>query len=320
MGMRARTAILRSEVFLGHNTGEHFERAARMVAIERELERRQLLDRRPTVKINPATDEMILRVHTEAHLAHLEAVAASGGAWLDADTVVRPDSLDVARLAAGAASSAIDAMLDEQIDRAFVIARPPGHHATPSRAMGFCLINTVAVAAEHAIASGLQRVAILDWDVHHGNGTQDAFYGRSDIFFCSIHQSHHYPGTGFRAETGIGEGAGCTLNIPLPAGTTDSTYLDVFRQQVRPAVNAFRPDLIIVSAGYDAHANDPLGDMQVTDEGFRALMTDAIELANAHGGKLLAVLEGGYDTSTLARCVADGIELLDTVPVGPAGS
>lgn len=309
--MRARTAVLRSSSFLGHDTGDHVERAARIQAIERELQRRDLIGNRPEVTFGAATDDQILRVHTEQHLQRLEALAASGGGWIDADTVVREDSVNVARLAAGAACAAVDAIANGSIDRAMVIARPPGHHATPNRAMGFCLFNTVAIATEHARANGYQRVAIIDWDVHHGNGTQDAFYGRSDVLFCSMHQWPYYPGTGSSAETGLENGAGFTCNVPLSAGSGDADCLHVMHNVFRPIVESFAPDLIVISAGYDAHEHDPLGDMVVTDEGFQALMRAAIALANQFGGKMLVVLEGGYLAPALATCVADAIEVFD---------
>lgn len=310
--MRSRTAIIRSTAFLQHDTGDHPERSARIIAVDCALERTRLLGTRPTVACTPAPDAAILRVHNPAMLAHLECVAAAGGGWLDSDTVVRPESVEVARMAAGGAINAVDAMLTGQIDRAFVVARPPGHHATAERAMGFCLLNTVAIAAAHAIATGLERVAIIDWDVHHGNGTQDIFYGRADVLYCSLHQSPLYPGTGAREETGTGAGAGHTVNVPLPPGTDGDRFLDAFRHDIVPAIDRYAPRLLMISAGYDAHGNDPVGGMALTDQAFRALMRDAIVLAERHcEGKLLAVLEGGYHSQTLARCVTDAITLLD---------
>jgi acetoin utilization deacetylase AcuC-like enzyme len=314
--VRQRTAILHDRVFLGHDTGNHVERAARIAAIDTLLQRERLLGDRPRVSFTPAPDDAILRVHTPGLLHALETIAARGGAWIDADTVVQPDSLDQARLAVGGALNAVEALLDGRIDRAFVIARPPGHHATPTRAMGFCLLNTAAIAAAHAIAHGAQRVAILDWDVHHGNGTQDAFYGRGDVFYCSLHQWPFYPGTGLARETGSGPGGGTTLNIPLAAGTDGATYLEVVRREVIPALDRFAPDLVIVSAGYDAHEDDPLGALELTDDDFDTLMRESTTLADRHGGRLLVVLEGGYDVDALARCVAGAITVLDE-PQGP---
>ncbi|MEJ7900592.1 MAG: histone deacetylase [Thermomicrobiales bacterium] len=310
--MRSRTAIIRSSAFLKHDTGDHPERPARIIAVDCALEQRLLLRNRPTVACSPAPDAAILRVHTPAMLADLEAVASAGGAWLDSDTVVRADSVDVARMAAGGAINAVEAMLSGQIDRAFVISRPPGHHATAGQAMGFCLLNSAAIAAAHAIDAGLERIAIIDWDVHHGNGTQDIFYGRADILYCSLHQSPLYPGTGTRDETGVGAGVGHTLNRPLPPGTDDDRFIDTFRQDIVPAVDRYAPQMLIISAGYDAHHEDPVGGMALTDQAFQRLMQESISLADLHcGGKLLAVLEGGYESRALARCVADAIALLD---------
>ncbi len=303
-----------------HDTGDHPERASRIIAIDCELERRHLVGQRPNVVASPASDDAILRVHGQGMLDELEDVAAGGGAWIDGDTVVRAESVDVARLAAGAAINAVDAMLAGDIDRAFLIARPPGHHATPTRAMGFCLLNTAAIAAADAIERGCKRVAILDWDVHHGNGTQDIFYGRSDVLYISLHQYPMFPGTGSEAETGIGEGEGYTINIPLEVGTSDAGYLEHLRKTVAPAIDAYAPDLLILSAGYDAHAEDPIGGMRVSDEGFRQMMREIVPVANRHGGKLLAVLEGGYNARALARCVCDAIEILDDIPAKTTSS
>ena len=219
---------------------------------------------------------------------------------------------NVARLAAGASVAAVDAVMDGPARRAFVVARPPGHHATPLRSMGFCLLNSVAIAAAHAVHRGLTRVAILDWDVHHGNGTQDAFYERSDVLYVSLHRAPFYPGTGASTETGKGAGKGFTLNIPLLVGTGDATWLHQMEGVVVPAIDAFRPELLLVSAGYDAHVDDPLGGMTVAEAGFEEMTRVAIGLANRWcGGRLVMVLEGGYDPPALGRCVADAIELLD---------
>jgi len=286
-----------------------------MAAVERELKDRNLLASRPIVEFAPAPDDAITRIHEPALLGGLESVAQSGGGWIDADTLVGPDSVDVARLSAGAAIAAVNAVIDGPSSRAFVISRPPGHHATPSRSMGFCLINTVAIAAAHALQHGLDRVAILDWDVHHGNGTQDAFYDRSDVFYCSLHRSPFYPGTGAASETGAGDGIGSTLNILLPAQTGDTAYLHHLRNVVMPAINAYEPELLLVSAGYDAHRGDPLGGMGVTEPGFQEFTRIAIEMAEDRcDGRLVLVLEGGYDPPALARCVADAVEILDAWP------
>ena len=309
---QSRTFVYHSSAFLGHDTGNHVERAARIAAIDRELDRRALLTNRPQVDVTPVDDEAILRVHTPAHLANLERWTAEGGGWIDGDTVLREDSLALARLAAGGAVSSVIAVLEGTIDRAFVVARPPGHHATPDRAMGFCLLNTVAIAAAAARAQGAARVAVIDWDVHHGNGTQDIFYGRSDVLYASLHQWPLFPGTGSATETGTGDGVGYTLNCPLPAGTDDTGFLAALDDAILPAIAAFRPSIILVSAGYDASTNDPIGGMLVSREGFTSAMERTVAVAESTcEGRIVAVLEGGYDPPTLATCVADAIQALD---------
>jgi acetoin utilization deacetylase AcuC-like enzyme len=182
----------------------------------------------------------------------------------------------------------------------------------PDGGMGFCLFNTIAIAAAHALANGIERVAIVDWDVHHGNGTQDAFYDDPRVLFCSLHQWHWYPGTGAAAERGIGRGVGYTVNVPLPAGSDDAAYLTALRDFVVPRIDSFQPQLLLVSAGFDAHTDDPLGLMRVSEDGFADLATACLALADAHaGGRLVAVLEGGYDPAALGRSVASVVQALD---------
>lgn len=306
------TVLLRSERFTGHDTGTHLENPNRIPAIDAELQRRDLLGHRRELPFGPAGDETIERVHDADYLAAIEVIASGGGAWLDADTIIRKDSVEVARLAAGAGLAAVEAALAGEVRRAFVLARPPGHHATPAGGMGFCLLNTVAIAAAHALASGLERVAIIDWDVHHGNGTQDAFYDDPRVLFCSLHQWPWYPGTGATAERGSGRGEGFTLNLPLPAGSDDAVYLATLRDHVVPRVRAFGPELVLVSAGFDAHAEDPLGGMLVTETGFAGMAGLCLALAEEHAeGRLIVVLEGGYVPDALGRNVATVIATLD---------
>lgn len=316
-----RTSLFHSPAFQGHRTGHHPENPSRVAAINRELNRRGLLSGRPEAEFGPATRVAILRIHEPHLLDDMEAIANRGGGWIDADTMLGSDSLGVAQLAAGAAVAAVNAVMDGPARRAFVVARPPGHHATPFRSMGFCLLNSVAIAAAHAVHRGLTRVAVLDWDVHHGNGTQDAFYERSDVLYVSLHRAPFYPGTGASSETGKGAGKGFTLNIPLLAGTGDATWLHQMEGVVVPAVDAFRPELLVVSAGYDAHVDDPLGGMTVEETGFEEMTRIAIGLANRWcGGRLVMVLEGGYDPPALGRCVADAIEILDVAPLASDGA
>jgi acetoin utilization deacetylase AcuC-like enzyme len=307
-----RTALCHSLAFTGHDTGGHPENPSRIRAIDRELHDRELLTGRPEIAWESATDEMVTRVHDPGYLASLRQITRAGGGMLDPDTIVRPDSLEVALSAAGAAVAAVDAVLDGRVTRAFVLSRPPGHHALPGRGMGFCLLNNVAIAAAHARARGVERVAIVDWDVHHGNGTEAAFLDDPAVFYASTHQAPFYPFTGFASERGRAAGMGATLNIPLEAGSGDAALLRAMTGQIAPALEEFGPELIFVSAGYDAHRNDPLAMLEATDEGFRILTQAVIDLADdLCDGRLIFVLEGGYDPPALARCVADAIELLD---------
>jgi acetoin utilization deacetylase AcuC-like enzyme len=309
---KRRTALLRSPAFLGHETGGHPEAPRRIAAIESALAAAGLADARPEVPFGPSGLEPLERVHDLAYLDGLEELALAGGGALDADTLVRRDSWEVALLGAGAAVAAVDAVLDGRAEAAFALVRPPGHHATPGRGMGFCLVNNAAVAAAHAVARGLDRVLVVDWDVHHGNGTQDAFWERGDVFFASLHQWPLYPGTGSAGERGGGPGLGFTLNVPLPVGTGDGAFLAAFDATVLPAVRAYRPQLVVVSAGFDAHAADPLAGMRLSEAGFAALAGRVAALADEHAeGRLVAVLEGGYDPAALGRSVVATVRAFD---------
>ena len=306
----ALTAIIRADAFAGHDTGMHPENPGRYRAILAALRDAGMLDQGRDLPHEPASDEAILRVHTAAHLHLLKSIAAQGGGWIDADTMVAPDSLDVARRAAGGAIAAADAALAGR--RAFALGRPPGHHATATHAMGFCLLNSIAIAAAHARHHGAERVAIIDWDVHHGNGTQDIFYEDGDVWYVSIHQHPLYPGTGYPNETGRGAGAGATANYPLPPGTGDAEWLATYDARVAPFIEASRPDLILLSAGYDAHLDDPIGGCRVSDDGFAALVARTRDLADRLcDGRLAVVLEGGYDPDALGRCVVRTVRALD---------
>lgn len=307
-----RTALLQSPRFQDHDTGSHPENATRLQAIAAALDREQAHVIRPEIPFGPATDEALMRVHDARYVAGLRDFTAQGGGWLDADTYAGPDSFQIAALGAGAGVAAVDAVLDSVVQRAFVLCRPPGHHATPQRGMGFCLFNTVAVAAEHALDRGIERVLIVDWDVHHGNGTQDAFYDSDRVLFCSLHQSPLYPGTGAAYEQGEGTGLGYTLNVPLPAGTDDARYLAAFDEFVVPAANAFQPQIVLISAGFDAHQRDPLANLRLTTSCFAALAERVAKIANDHAqGRVIAILEGGYDPPALAESVLAVLAILD---------
>jgi len=230
---------------------------------------------------------------------------------LDMDTRVSPESWEAALGSAGGAIAAAAAVADGMLSSAFVATRPPGHHATPDRAMGFCLFNNVAVAARHLQATGRAgRVLIVDWDVHHGNGTQDVFYEDPTVYYLSLHQAPHYPGTGDALETGDGPGRGTTLNVPLAAGTPRETYRARFREALARAVEAARPDFVLVSAGYDAMKDDPLGGLLLEPEDFHGMTREVLDAASVCGGRVVAVLEGGYDPIRLGQAVVQTIRAL----------
>jgi acetoin utilization deacetylase AcuC-like enzyme len=306
------TALFWTDRFTGHDTGAHVERPKRAEEIGLRLKSRGLLANRPDMYVQSVPTELLERVHDPRYLAGLERFASSGGGWIDADTYVGVDSLEIAGLAAGAAVGAVHAVLENQAPHAFALGRPPGHHATRYRAMGFCLYNSAAIAAEAAIAGGVERVAILDWDVHHGNGTQDIFYERADVLYCSVHQHPNYPGTGLASEKGSDAGRGFTVNAPLPPGQGDRVYLRLFDELFAPRIAEYEPELLIISAGFDAHHDDPLAEMQVTERGFAELTERSVDLADrVSGGRMAAVLEGGYDLTALGRSVEAMIRVLD---------
>ncbi|HET9015156.1 MAG TPA: histone deacetylase [Thermomicrobiaceae bacterium] len=302
-----------SERFRLHDTGAHPENAQRLVTVERHLRAVGLLERRAMIEPRAATEDEVALVHDRYYVRFIEQLANAGGGYLDSDTYVSPETYQTALLAAGAAITAVDTVLDTDQRRVFAFPRPPGHHAEPANGMGFCIFNNVAVAARHAIdRRGLGRVAILDWDVHHGNGTQTIFYDSDQVLFISVHQWPLYPGTGQRDERGVGHGQGLTINIPLPPGSDDNVYLRVFDEQIAGPIAAFRPDLLIVSAGFDAHRDDPLALMEVTEAGFAAMAARVRRWADSlTNGRLAVVLEGGYNQDALARSVAATLQTLD---------
>lgn len=256
-----------------------------------------------------ATREELGRVHTADYLDSIAALAGRS-AMLDADTYTSPESEEIARLAAGAA---VDAALAawRGLEPAMAMVRPPGHHAEPEKAMGFCFYNNAAIAAAALRADGAARVAVVDIDVHHGNGTETAFYRDPDVFYASTHQFPLYPGTGAASARGAGAGEGATLNVPLPAGTRDDAFLAAYDNEILPALTAFRPDAVVVSAGFDAHVNDPLGGLRVTTEGFRALVTRLDEFSrNVSKRRTVWITEGGYDLASLRACLDATIGVL----------
>lgn len=298
-------------IYLTHDTGHHVENARRLEAIIAHLTETGLTTKLSLVPPRAATTEEIALVHHEHHIAQIQAVAKKGGGWLDMDTVMSSGSYQAALYAAGGLIQATEVVLGDG-GSAFALVRPPGHHATATQAMGFCLFNNIAVAAQYArLKFKLERIAIIDFDVHHGNGTQDSFYDDPGVLYVSTHESPLYPGTGSVTETGTGEGTGTTVNIPLPMGCGDSEYLAVFEQLIAPALRRYQPQLILVSAGYDGHWSDELALMQLSTSGF-ARITEVIKglAEELCRGKLVFTLEGGYNLEALAASVAATFEVL----------
>jgi acetoin utilization deacetylase AcuC-like enzyme len=309
----AHTALIWSDDYRLHDTGAHPESPERIGALRRSLEAAGMFDDRLVLAPVPATIEQVEAVHAPELIAFVRQVAEQGGGWLDPDTPLSDASYDIALLAAGGACLAVDAIMDHRAPRAFALVRPPGHHAEPDRAMGFCMFNNIAIAAAHARERhGLERVAIVDWDVHHGNGTQAAFWHDPSVLFISLHQYPFYPGTGAVNERGAGAGEGYTINVPLPARSGDDVYAAAFESIVVPALDAFAPQLVLVSAGFDAHHDDPLALMAVTTDGFTAMARALLRVADAHcAGKLVLVLEGGYNLAALGTSVVAVLRALD---------
>jgi acetoin utilization deacetylase AcuC-like enzyme len=296
-----RVGIYDSAVFREHDAGPgHPERPERLDAIRLGLLDADLEGRLESIAPREATYDELRRVHTEDHIA---AIAATAGRTVrfDPDTQAGPRSYAAALLAAGAACDAVDRILDGALDRAFCLGRPPGHHAEADRAMGFCLFNSIAVAAAHALARGLTRVLIIDFDVHHGNGTQAIFASDPRVLYVSSHAFPFYPGTGALQEVGEGDGRGFTVNLPLPMGCGDAEYALLYRAIVVPVARHFDPEIVLVSAGFDAADGDPLAGMRVTAKGYGMLAAACLEAASgAAGGRAVFVLEGGYDDAALA--------------------
>jgi acetoin utilization deacetylase AcuC-like enzyme len=307
------TLLYTDPIFLEHHTGDHVEVADRLRAITSRLERTGLARRCQSGEFKPLAETAVARTHDPRVILRAKQVCQHGGGQLDPDTVVSPRSFEVALAAAGAAAAAVDAVLLGREQNALCLVRPPGHHATPSHSMGFCIFNTIALAAQHArVKHQLGRVLIVDWDVHHGNGTQDIFYAHPEVFFYSVHRYPFYPGTGSKDETGTGPGLGYTLNVPLRFGTSRPEFREAFASNLERIADKFKPEMILLSAGFDAHAEDPIGSLGLEVEDFAGLTRGVMELARVHAaGRIVSCLEGGYNQQRLAECVeAHLIELL----------
>ena len=303
-----------------HETGSHPENKARIPAIEGELERRGWLgwERREAPAVETAQLE---RIHPHEHIEHIRATAESGGGWFDADTLASPGSYNAALHSAGGACALVDALMTQEAPTGFAGLRPPGHHCETARPMGFCLFNNVAVASQHALDShAADRVVVFDWDVHHGNGTNDIFHASREVLYISIHQSPLYPGTGRLSDVGEGEGEGYTLNLPVPPGAGEPIWLSLVEHIVMPVICAYEPGLILVSAGFDAHRADPLAQCMLATESFGKMAAHVVAVAHDLGVPFGAVLEGGYDLDALAASVAATLEAFGAGNGGPPES
>jgi acetoin utilization deacetylase AcuC-like enzyme len=305
--------LIYDPVYLKHDTGAHPENSRRLEAILRTLDHDEELSKK-LVRVAPraASNEDIARCHQEDLIFHVQSVCERDAGYLDIDTKVSPESFEVARLAAGAAIAAVDAAMTQDGGRAFGLIRPPGHHATITNAMGFCLFNNAAIAARYAQSKyGVERVLIIDWDVHHGNGTQEIFWTDPTVFYFSTHQFPYYPGTGSAGERGGGKAEGTTLNIPLAAGTSARDHRQAFTDALHHISDRFPPDLIVISAGFDSRRGDPLGGLMLEDSDFAEMTKETLRLAEKHGaGRVVGLLEGGYGLNLLGGSVRSHLAAL----------
>lgn len=301
------TGLVYHPTYLQHITGPgHPERPERLTAIIDDLDRSGLLQKLTRIQPRAADLNWVEAVHTPDYVNAVKKACAQGVQWMDSpDTPICSSSYDVALLAVGGVLAAIDAVMAGTVSNAFCAVRPPGHHATANKAMGFCLFNNVAIGARYVQKRWhAHKVLIVDWDVHHGNGTQQAFYSDPSVLYFSVHRFPFYPGTGAAGERGAGDGLGYIINVPLPAASGDEAFITSFRQRLVPAADDFRPNFILISAGFDAHRDDPLGGMRMSEDGYAALTRIVMEIAGQHcNGRLVSVLEGGYNLQALARCV-----------------
>jgi acetoin utilization deacetylase AcuC-like enzyme len=321
------TAIVTTPYHHEHDDPQHVEHAERLIAIEAALDasglRPQLLQLPPRL----ATEEQLSAVHHPSIVAYIRRAAERGGGWIDQDTYTTAGSWTAALAAAGGAVELVEAVMAGKATRAFALVRPPGHHATALQPMGFCLFNNIAVAARYALSVlGVRRIAIVDFDVHHGNGTQDIFYEDPEVLFCSSHASPLYPGTGAVGEIGEGAGRGTTLNAPLPYGAGDAGFRQLYGEIILPVVRRFRPELLLVSAGYDAHWADPLGPLALSTDGYAWLTQHLADLADEIcDGRVVFVLEGGYNLDALGASVVASLATLlgrepPPDPLGPSNA
>ena len=310
-----KTGLYTNPIFLEHNTGQHPENANRLRAILDKLESDKLMGKFKVEAGRTATSAEIKMLHTEKLISEVETASESGAQTLHTrDCVISAQTYKASLHAVGSVLDAALEVAERRLDNAFCAVRPPGHHAEFDTAMGFCFFNNIALAAEFLSREmGFQRILIIDFDVHHGNGTQHFFEERSDIFFVSMHQDPRtcYPGTGFAKENGRGVGTGYTLNVPVPPGIEDTEYLQIFSTDVKPKLEEYNPDFVLISAGFDAHRDDPLASLNLTESTFKKLSFELKRLAEqTAGGRMLSMLEGGYDLNALSSCVSEHLQIL----------
>jgi acetoin utilization deacetylase AcuC-like enzyme len=300
------------DTFADHDTGAHPECSERIRCINTALRQGNWLEKAKRAEWKPAASSILERIHGREYLKSLQEACDAGGRRIESDTVVSRASFDVACYAAGAAIDAVDRVLKGEDTRAFCAIRPPGHHALAKEPMGFCLMNNVAIAAKHAIAEHqLDRVLIIDFDVHHGNGTQDVFYSDPSVLFLSIHRSPFYPGTGDANETGTGPGLGTKKNLPIQYGTARKAIIERFERGCDEITRAYRPQLVLLSAGFDAHRADPIGDLGLEQEDYRSLTDIVVQASKVSSqSRVISLLEGGYNLEWLPRCVETHLESL----------
>jgi len=298
-----KVAYITDDIYLQHHTGAmHPESPERLRAINKAID--PLIPSLVLKSPISASEHILELVHAADHIEMVKKVCAYGGS-IDSDTVCSADSFDAARMAVGAGVVALEGIKSGEFERAFCAVRPPGHHARPTQAMGFCLFNNIAIAARYAQSIGYEKVMIIDFDVHHGNGTQDTFYEDDSVFYFSSHQAYIFPGTGAKSDIGEGKGSGYTVNFPVMAGTTDDQLLDIYENDMPPLVNDFKPDIILVSAGYDLHESDPLAQLNITTEGIRRIVRLILDSADV---PFVFFLEGGYNVNALGKNVKVTLE------------